>query len=128
MINRLLLNILAVAIAVITMGYSISHYADGGCDGGLCGLAILFHGVPMLIAWLFLIAGMNLVMKQKALGVLCIGISFLFNLIVFYFFGNARSASAIVTPSAFMIVIQATLVFYFFTKQRKGEQEDPDRN
>jgi len=55
----ILINLVILATAALTTLYSINHFSDGGCDGGLCGLAIIFHTLPLLFAWLLQMAAFN---------------------------------------------------------------------
>lgn len=60
-----LTNILLVALFVISFFYSMNHFADGGCDGGTCGILLFFYSIPLLFAWLFAIISVNKSAKRK---------------------------------------------------------------
>jgi|GEM_PF-4065002 len=61
----LLLNLVLIAIALLLTYNIITHYDDGGCDGGACAILFFIHTLPMLLTWVLLIAGLNFALHGK---------------------------------------------------------------
>lgn len=79
----ILINIILVAAAILTSLYSMDHYADGGCDGGLCGLGLLFHALPLALVWLLLIIAFNLSLRKKGAALVLIALALVINTLVY---------------------------------------------
>ncbi|WP_439879601.1 hypothetical protein ACSX1A_10460 [Pontibacter sp. MBLB2868] len=62
-LNKGTLTLLLIPFAAVITFWSMGHYADGGCDGGLCALYLFTHGAPLAIAW-----GLTIIAVNKALG------------------------------------------------------------
>jgi hypothetical protein len=43
-----IMGVLLFSFVIYTMG----HHGDGGCDGGLCGILLFIHTVPLIVIWL----------------------------------------------------------------------------
>jgi uncharacterized membrane protein len=48
-----------------TCSKSSSHYSDGGCDGGTCGMYLILHTIPLLIGWLPAIGATFLILRNS---------------------------------------------------------------
>jgi hypothetical protein len=79
----ILINIALGIVAFLTINYSANHYEDGGCDGGLCGLTAIFHGLPLILVWILEIIAFNLSLKRKWETFIFLAISLVINTIVY---------------------------------------------
>jgi len=123
MLKGLVFNISFIIATVLSLAYSFSHYGDGGCDGGLCGLGIIFQGLPLLMAWFFLIIALNFCLIKTKTFFLFFALSFFCNLLIFFIFGNEHNR-VLLGPSTILLMVQCALLFYFFIL--KGEDGKKD--
>jgi hypothetical protein len=126
-LNKTLLNLFTLALLTWGLFFAMNHYSDGGCDGGLCGLLIFFHGIPYLFASLFFLLALNMCLRKKKGFLVVLVISFLIKLIVLLSDYGYQSRPKV--PSFFMFVGQVILVaIYLAQKKSPGQSQPGDSN
>ncbi len=49
---RSFLNLILFILGIFLTRYANQQYNSGGCDGGLCGIYLIIHGIPFFLSWL----------------------------------------------------------------------------
>lgn len=115
--------VILILLAIITLVYSLNHYADGGCDGGLCALLIFVQGVPLLISWLFTIVAYLLYYKNKLIYILFLILAIVPVAVMLTMDYGSRMDSlenVIYVP----LLVQCYLLYLMLTTFTKEESED----
>ena len=123
---RILFYVFLILLCFLSLWYSSSHYADGGCDGGVCALAFIFHGLPLLISWVFLISSANFCLSIKKIFFVLIVLSSVPNFWILWILNETEyRENALYNPSYVILIVQFTLVAYFFyLKNQKKESNN----
>ncbi|MBX3162890.1 MAG: hypothetical protein KF900_00260 [Bacteroidetes bacterium] len=119
--QRWFFMLVLVAIMAASLYYSLIHYSDGGCDGGLCALGIIFHGVPLFFSWIFTFLAFGFYAKKRLLPVVFLIISifiaaYLLTLEYGYRGGKLKN------PVYIIFVVQGILLLLL--RQKYGEESD----
>ena len=121
---RIYVNLILLLLCILSLLYSANHYADGGCDGGLCGIAVLIHGLPLLISWIFLIVSANFCISMKKIFFILLILSSIPN---FWLLNEdyGYRLKELNNPSYVIMTIQFLLiVFFFYLKNQKKESNN----
>lgn len=122
--NRLLINLFAIVLLILGLFYAMNHYSDGGCEGGLCGLYFIFHGIPYLLTSVFFLIAMNLCFARKKSFIILMVISVLINLfILFSDYGNDTKPQI---PSFFILAGQVILTIVYYSQKGSVIYKDND--
>lgn len=106
-----IINITLAALLVISNFYGMSHFSDGGCDGGTCGVLLFFYSIPLVISWLFTIVAVNKSINKKGIFVLFLLLAIGFNLIILLVDYDLPELK---NPGYLLVIIHIlTLVVYF---------------
>ena len=113
---RIYVNLILLLLCILSLLYSANHYADGGCDGGLCGIAVLIHGLPLLISWIFLIVSANFCISMKKIFFVLLILSSIPNFWILSLLNvdYGYSEKALYNPSYLILTIQGILIVFFF--------------
>lgn len=124
LLNKKTLNAFLIPLALILTLLSTRHYSDRGCDGGLCGLYLITHALPLLVAWLFTVIAVNKALGRKVTYFVFFGLAFFANLIILlpdYGYGMEE----LKYPGyAVLVVLMFSLALYFYTDNMAGTSED----
>lgn len=107
-------NIVLIFLCLLTAKYSSDHYADGGCDGGLCGLAYLSHGLPLLTVWIIQIIAFNQSFQRRIIALVLTGIALVLNSLVYFQDYGYRHTELYLEPEIIYGLSAITLLIYFF--------------
>lgn len=117
--------LIMITSAVLSLGYSMNHYSDGGCDGGLCGLLLLFHAAPLALAWIFSLLAFALVKVSRMVSMALLALGGIVNaglLVMDY----GRHLEELDVP---VVILFAAQVYIFFQWQSSsGKFEERNSN
>ena len=112
-------NLLLILICLALNFYSMGHFSDGGCDGGLCALALIMYTLPMLGIWFLLLIAINLTISGKLAGLIVLIIPIIANtFFLFMDFGRGLDELYLQVYIIYAVGIMAT-VHYLSVKKRK---------
>jgi hypothetical protein len=126
-----LLNLILVAAAILTSLYSMDHYADGGCDGGLCGLGLLFHALPLALVWVLEIIAFNLSLRKKSATFVLLALALVINTLVYSQNNGYALQELDLEPEILYFLAAVCLALYFrdFNSEKKAERHsEPEKN
>ena len=108
--EKLIVVFVLLTVALLSLFISINHYADGGCDGGLCALAFVYHALPLLIAWVVLIIAYLLSTRYSIVAFILVLISFYITLQVANLDYGVQQTEMLL-PIVVLFLVQAGLAF-----------------
>ncbi len=120
--NRLTLSILIACGAFFSFMYSVNHYGDGGCDGGLCAFYLFSNGIPLLLAWLFFLLAGNAGLKLSSRYFIYLTVSFFLNLII-VMADYSYYHEELKYPGYFLLFLQTgSLILYLYLKNKQDTE------
>lgn len=125
------INLILIAAAILTSLYSMDHYADGGCDGGLCGLGLLFHALPLAIVWILEIIAFNLSLRKKSATFVLLALALAINTLVYSQNTGYALQELDLEPEILYFLAALCLALYFrdFNSEKKVEgHSEPEKN
>jgi hypothetical protein len=119
----ILFNLILIAAAVLTSLYSMDHYADGGCDGGLCGLGLLFHALPLALVWILEIIAFNLSLMKKRAAFVLLALALAINSLVYSQNNGYALQELDLEPEILYLLAAVCLALYFrdFNSEKNPE-------
>ena len=117
-----IINITLAALLVISNFYGMSHFSDGGCDGGTCGVLLFFYSIPLVISWLFTIVAVNKSINKKGIFILFLLLGIGFNPILLLM-GYWDELSELKNPGYLLVIIHILTLVVYFTDLIKIEKD-----
>ena len=124
--QKWLIALIMIVAAIVSLYFSMNHYSDGGCDGGLCGLLLLVHAAPLLVAWIFTLLSFATlkIARIASMGLLVIG-GLINAVLLFMDYGNHLEELKV--PVFILFVAQAYVFFQWQSSAPKHQESDSEK-
>lgn len=124
--QKWVIALIMIIAATVSLYYSMDHYSDGGCDGGLCGLLLIVHAAPLLAAWIFTLLSFAIVTIARiaSIGLLVIGA--LINAALL-FMDYGYHLEELKVPVFVLFVAQAYVFFQWQVGSAKRSESDSEK-
>lgn len=123
-LNRGTFNLIIIPFAIVFNFWPITHYSDGGCDGGTCMIYIFIHGVPLAVATVLTIIAINKALRRKGSYPVFAILAFLVNLaIILPDYGYRMDA--LKYPGYIIAIVLALSFVLFVNAEEKTDASEP---
>lgn len=126
-IQKWVIAVIMIIAAVLSLYYSMQHYSDGGCDGGLCGLLLIFHAAPVLAAWIFTLLSFATLKTARIASMGLLAIAAIINAVVL-FMDYGRHLEELKVPVFILFVSQAYIFFQWLTVAPKQAESVSEKD
>ena len=115
--KHILIIIVFIVVALASSFYSMSHFSDGGCDGGTCAILLIAHTLPLLIVWLLFYISFAQSLKHRKWMFLPLIMGLALNTLVISQGFGYRQDELYTEPILLFIVAAICIIIYFFGEQ-----------
>jgi hypothetical protein len=127
-LNRTTFNLLIIPFALAFNFWPMTHYSDGGCDGGTCTILILFHGAPLAVATILTIIAVNKALGHKGSYFVYAILAFIVNLAILIPDYGYRMDALKYPGYVIIAALVLSFVLYSNADDYTTEVEEPDGN